>query len=799
MAWFDFRVGWRALARRPLQAVTMLAGLAVALAAAFLLLGFVHYSFSYDSTVPDNRNVYVFKHRLNLLAQPQWVEQMPLPAYEVLANSGLPLTLCSVLPHRETLQLGGTWRDITFTEVSDTFPALFGVRATEGDLAAVLARPDGLALTPAGALALFGTANALGRTVRVSGAALRVLALLPEPPPNTTVTYMALVGTKTALWAPGGRDRMRKEWMALAGKLFVKMGPGVQPEAARALMQREAERVTAQLVGADTVRRLGTVVEVGITPLADAYFDTSVAAFHGGPRAAKAGVLALAALAVLILVLAATNYVNLATLRVLERAREIAIRKTLGAGTGRLATQFMTESVVAALAATAAGLLLAWLLLPVFAGLMDRPLAAVLSPATVLAAVALGLAVGLVCGIWPARLALRVLPGQALSGRAGSEPGGAWLRRALTVFQFAAAIALCALALAIGWQARYAAQADPGFALDDYHVLRMPEAAPKETKLAFRAALARVPDVAGATTIDQAFGDPAIPMSAAFRREGGDERRIDMVMAGPQFFATTRVKPLAGRTFDAARPALPQARDVMLNESAALALGFASGAAAVGQAIGGPAEGPLRIVGIVPPLRHKDLRQAPRPLVYMVDQGDANVLLMRSALGAEALENGLAPLWRHYFPGHPLAVRPARAAFEDSGADDRRAARLLTLGCLVATGIAASGIYALAAAGVRKRGREIVLRKLHGASRGAIALLVGTEFALLLLAAGALALPPSALAIARYLAGFSSASTATWWALPAALALGALVALAATLRHALTALRLSPAAALRQG
>ncbi len=804
----DFRIGWRVLARHPLHTAAMVLGLAVGLAAAFLLLAFVHYSFSYDSDVPDNRNVHVFKHRLGLLAQPEWIEQMPLPAHDVLAGSGLPLILCMVMPHRETLTVDGKPRELEFTEVSATFPAMFGVSASSGDLAATLARPDGLALTPRGVeevlgIALSSPAAVLGRTVEVNGRVLRVLALLPEPPSNTTMPYLALVGEGTVLWKPGERERQRHNWLALAGKLYAR-APGVQPEAMAASVQQVANRVVAAHVGADAMRRVGgTMVEVAATPVAEAYFDTDVAVFHGGVRASKARVLALAALALLILALAATNYVNLATVRVLARGREIAVRKTLGAGAGRLATQFVAESVAVALAATSLGLLLAWLLLPVFSDLMDRPLAAFLSPASLLAALALGMATGAVCGIWPARIALRVLPARALAGRAAGEPpGSAWLRRALTVFQFAAAISLCALALAIGAQARFAARADPGFALDEFVLLHIRQEATGATRQAFQAALERVPGIRGVTAIDLPFGHPMVRSSTAFRGPSGVEQRLEITAVGPNFFDVTGIAPLAGTGFDAGRRVqdrMPEQRDVILNEAAARALGFAPATAAVGGAIALGAGVSLRVAGIAPPLQHKGLRQPSRAMVYMVEQGNANVFMVRTGIAADMLEKELAPLLQRYFPGPPVRVQPARAVFEEGSADDWRIARLLTLGAAVATGIAAFGIYVLAAGSVQRRGREIALRKLHGAGGRAIGLLVGTEFALLLLAAAALALPPAGMAIAHYLAGFTAITAHAWWALPGALLLGALTALGATLRHALAAMRVAPATALRQG
>ncbi|GGY44575.1 hypothetical protein GCM10007387_28140 [Pseudoduganella albidiflava] len=795
----DFRIGWRVLARQPLHTAAMLLGLAVGLAAAFLLLGFVHYSFSYDSAVPDNRNVYVYKHKLKLLAEPQWIEQMPLPAADVMVKSGLPLTLCNVVPHKKTVKVDGKPREIEFSEVSATFPAMFGVRAVEGDLPATLARPDGLALTPRGARELFGTTAVLGRTLDVDGRMLRVSALLPEPQPNTTLPYVALVGEGTVLWKPGERERERHNWMALAGKLYARAS-GVTPQALAAPMQLEANRVVAAMVGEEAMRKVGgTMVDVAVTPLADAYFDTDVAVFHGGPRASKARVLALAGLALLILALAATNYVNLATLRVLARGREIAVRKTLGASAGRLATQFLAESAAMALAATGLGLLLAWLLLPMFSELIDRPLAAFLSPASLLAALAIGLATGLACGIWPARMALRVLPARALAGRANSEPAGsAWLRRALTVFQFAAAISLCALALAIGWQARFAAQANPGFAVDEFMLLHLRQEASADTRQAFREALERVPGIAGATAIDLPFGYPMVRNSTAFRGPSGVEQRFEMSLVSPNFFAVTGIVPVAGSGFDGTRPAAAQQDDIILNGAAARALGFASEAAAVGQVVTMGSKA-LRVAGIAPPLRHKGSRYPVTAMVYTVEQANANLVMLRTRLDVGTLEKTLAPLMARYFPGPSVWVQPARAVYENGSADDWRIARLLTLGTAVTTGIAAFGIYVLAAGSVQRRGREIALRKLHGAGGRAIGLLVGTEFALLLLAAAALALPPAGFAIAHYLAGFAEVTAYAWWALPAALLIGALTALGATLRHALVAMRVTPVAALRQG
>jgi putative ABC transport system permease protein len=170
------------------------------------------------------------------------------------------------------------------------------------------------------------------------------------------------------------------------------------------------------------------------------------------------------ALAILVLTLAAVNYVNLATIRLIRRQREIAMRKVLGASNGRLALQFGTESLLVSMLATAAGLILACPALPVFSQLMNRDLGSVLSLENVVSALGLGVALGLVTAIYPAWIALGVRSSLMLVGRPDAEsPRSKHLRQALSVLQVAAAMGLASFTLAIFWQARFAIDASPGF------------------------------------------------------------------------------------------------------------------------------------------------------------------------------------------------------------------------------------------------------------------------------------------------------------------------------------------------
>jgi putative ABC transport system permease protein len=172
---------------------------------------------------------------------------------------------------------------------------------------------------------------------------------------------------------------------------------------------------------------------------------------------------------------------------------------------------------------------------------------------------------------------------------------------------------------------------------------------------------------------------------------------------------------------------------------------------------------------------------------------------VRCSGDVDAVRRAILALWPRYFPNEGLDVVRTSALMADIFyADDLRLAKLLAASSAIATAIAAFGIYVLAAYSVRRREKEIVLRKLYGAGGAAIAQLVAREFAALVGAGALLGLPFAWVAIQRWMAGFTERAPIGAWTLVAALLVAGAVALVATLRHALAAMRIRPAAALRE-
>jgi putative ABC transport system permease protein len=794
----DFRIGWRLLLRHPLNTAVELLGLAAGFAVCFVLLAFVQYSFSYDRDVPQREQVYVIKHRLNFIPQPQWLEYTPFALRSVALNSGLPLQASIWWPTQAAMTQEGAVRMVDITAVDPVFEDIAGLRAVEGDLRQALSQPDGVALTRQAALQWFGRADVVGRSAVISGQTLQVRAILPDRPSNSTMQFGALVGIGSTLWTEQEWQQVLSNWMGINGRIYVKTSVA-SPTLQAALQAAIDTAPWASLATPEMKTALGErkMVDIALGPLADAYFDRSVANTMGsGPRGDMRMVLALGAAGLLILLLAVVNYINLATVRAVRRQREIAVRRVMGATTRQLLTQFMAEAMLLSIAAAALGVLLAWLLLPLASGLLQRQLEGVFTPAAIAACLAFGALVGAAAGMYPGWLARGVDMRATLAQRSGETAGGAWLRRALTAVQFSAAIGMGSVALAVLWQTQFAAAASPGFDPAPLLVVDMPIALDQPPADALRDALAQLPGVAAVTNSRNVPGRDShtgTRASQTVRHVDGSSVAMPVQMVGADFFKVYGVQALAGRTFDV-REKQAGEESVVLNPAAVSALGFASAQQAVGQRINGSQ---LRVVGVVPDLRWDTLREPVRPILYEVRR-DNGLFTLRLSGARDVVEPAIAAVWQRYFPAQPAVIRSAASFYAMAYADDVRLAQLLACATLVVLLLAAFGIYVLAAHSVQQRSREIVLRKLHGAGRLAVGGMVLREFAGLVGAGALVGLPLAWLGMQRYLAGFIERAPGGVWTIAAALVVAGAVALGSTLRHTLAAVRIRPALALRE-
>ena len=814
----DFRIGLRVLAKDPVYSLVSILGLGVGLAVCLLLLGYARYCWQYNAYIPDADNVYIVKQRNNLeLGTPSY-DQAPLLLLAAARTApGVTNAGAYVAWFPLTAELNGQLRKLKSLTVLPGFAELMGLRVIKGDLNEALSRPDGIAITQDTAIRLFGTSDVLGRTLQLrlstvdeNRSTARIAAILRDPPANTTIPFETLNGPNLSLVPQTMRGQLlgESDWL---GYLLVRVRPGTSLAAVTEVLQHAVDDApNARTIPPEMKERLGNrkVMDIKLGRLRDAYFDREVTNNFTSltvDRGNSTVVTGLVALAILILTLAAVNYVNLATIRLIRRQREIAMRKVLGASNGRLALQFVTESLLVSMLATATGFVMAGLALPVFSQLMNRDLDTMLSLQNVGTALGLGVALGLVTAIYPAWMALGVRSSLMLVGRPDAEsPRSKHLRQALSVLQVAAAMGMAGFTLAIFWQARFAIDASPGFDPSALLVVDLPAGVTaRDEKRGLLAELSQQPGVAGIAISGDPVGRSKQSWSTEIKREGGDAVTIDVKSVSANFFEEYGIKPVVGRLFDSKIDHEDNSVPIVINAIATRQLGFASPEQAVGQTLlfrsmanGTPALITKRIVGIAPEIRFYSLREAPGAIAYELWSNSATLTVRASGSIADA-ERAAQLVWPKYFPNSVLEMKPAKEIYAANYADDARLAKLLALSTAIAMIIAAFGVYVLAADAVQRRTKEIALRKLFGTRRRDIGKLVAKEIGAVILLSAVLALPLAAIAIARYLATYTERTPLAFWALAFALLVSLTTAAIAGARQAWIAMTLKPAAALR--
>jgi len=745
----NLRLAWRLLAREPVYSAVAVLGLAVALAACFLLFGLVRYAWSYNGALQGAGGIYVVKERRNMFPRPDWVEKGPPLLAARAKAAGLVSDSTDGRSEQLAARIGERLVQLRLTVVEPNYLAFFGIRALAGDADAALA------------LRLFGTADALGKVLTVGGAPFVVRAVIADLPANTSPDFGALLGKGVHSWDPPPTTTLGA-W-SRGARLYLRPAPGVGPAQLEAALERiVATERDASLPASLTDGRPKPLTSIAVTALSRVYFDADLLAGRAGERyGSPAAIAGLGLLGLLILALAAVNYINLAAVRTAARRREIAVRKALGISGIGLAGQFVAESLLVGASSTLLGALLAWLTLPLFSELVGRPLAGSYGLAGWALMAAIGLGTGLLSGVR--------------------------LRRVLTVAQFAAAIGLVTASMSVWWQASYASAADPGFDPSPQLVLALPGKPGSAAAHAFKAELVRSPMIEGAVAMAEAIGRDEVTIIRNVTLRDGTRLPIEGKEVGANFFQVLGLRPLAGRLF-----AREGEDGVVLNARAVQALGFASPEAAVGQIV----DGKLRVIGVAPDLRFTTLRQKPGPIIYAQNE-DGTVLTVRVRGPLPAARAFIEALWARHFPNDLPDIETATSVFAHNYADDLRQARVLALASVVATALACFGIYVLASYTIRRRAREFVLRKLHGATARHIGLLVAREWLGLLGLGALLALAPAWLWTERYLAGFVERAPMGWWPLVLACAGVGLVGLAGCARQALAAMRVSPALALR--
>ena len=679
-----------------------------------------------------------------------------------------------------------------FFEILD-FPAV------AGDPVAALGRPEGAVVTASAARRLFGDADPIGRTfateARRDTQRVAVAAVVADPPRTSSVTFDVVLSSLALPEDQRAPDSWGMwQWMTLA-----RLAPGASV--------------------ADLDRQLAEISEVhsggpdsGDGPL---YLATALPDYHLSDLSRHGGFvgdprfLALfSAAAGLVLLLGLINYVNLATARAARRAREIGVRKALGAGRTAVAGQFLVEAVVLTVLSALAALVLAALLIPAFNAGFETELALADLDAPFLAA-GLGFAVlvGLAAGAYPAAVLARFAPGVVLRGgssRAG-RPSRNVLRRALVAVQFAVAIGLVAGTAVVLQQIAFTSSTDLGLEQDG--VVAVPLKPGRGPAVGWQAALdavRQVPSVAAATAAtdypSRVWTRYTVPLNEGASDDGlqsmDDYIAVAPISAEPGYLDVLGIDLVAGRD-------VADDSEVLVNEAFADKKGWASAADALGREV--TTHEKQRVVGVVRDFAIGSVRKEIEPVTisqnvpfHEEDAQSYDYVVARLAPGEVAAGMaGLRQAWAGLGTEQPFEPEFLDDALAEMYDADRRLAGVLGGFAVVALLVACLGLVGLAAYTAQRRTKEIGVRRALGATVGQIVALLSREYAALVAVGAAVAVPLAVVLLGRWLDGFAYHVDLGPGLFLAAIALTLALALAVVGVQAARAARVPPTTALR--
>ncbi len=775
MMWRNYlTVGVRALAKSRTYAFINIFGLAIGMAACLLILLYVRYEVSYDRWIPEAERIYQVQswYKSRETGQEAQLQMTPYAAGKSLRGDFPQIEQEVYVSDNDPV----FYRDGQATSTEDylwvdgNFLDVVPLPLVRGG-ANALAQVNSAVLTQSEARRRFGTDDIVGRTLTLitRGVArdFRITGILRDMPRNSHFRINSLIRLDFVAYNSDVPQALEC-WGCQNGWVYIKLRPGADANQIRAGLQAWEDRRIPDENAGEARFNAGDDQDWHIVNVQDVHLGRA----QGGQMAPgndRTTIITFSIVALLILGMAVVNFTNLATARASQRAREVALRKALGASRRQLIVQFIGESIIVAVVAMLIALALVELLLPSLAGFLEADLSVSYFGAEgiVLPVLLLVVVVGILSGLYPAFFLSRFEPATVLKANKSSSetPGTGRMRSVLVVAQFAVSIGLIICTAVIYGQTVYARTLDPGY--DRSNILQIDELSryqllDKGETLAER--MRRVPGV-------QAVGRTTIGVATDNNNNTGvmvpgnpEPLNIGFYTVDEGYLAAMGMQMLAGRWFDERRPmddmTLPyppqpaaeralaaRGANIVINELAARRMGFRNPAQAVGRTFRAALVDneiglvPVTVIGVVRDARFRSIKLPLDPIIFQnANQGHTHLILRFSGNPAE-VRAGAERVWKSVTTEVPFT-----AEFSDDiigelyEAEDARAKTFAAF-ALLAIIVACLGLFGLAAFTAERRTKEIGIRKVLGARTRDIVRLLAWQFSKPIIIANLIAWP----------------------------------------------------------
>ncbi|MFD2935912.1 ABC transporter permease [Spirosoma flavum] len=812
------KIALRTLRKNRVFSLINIAGLALGIAAFVLILEYVAYERSVNGFHKNLPTLY------RVLTQTRegdiWTDMAP--ALAPLAKQEFPEVrdFCRVGEHSangiisfadgQDSRSQQSFRESKVAYADASFFTLFTFPLVQGTAATALIQPNSVALSQTQAQKYFGDKKPLGKTLTLNnqfGKTLyTVTAVYADMPKNSDLIFDAVFSLQT-LANPANLNG--NDWARLDSFDGSYLTTFLQLPAEQSGEQANYRALADKFNALKKKRTPKDESLFMIQPATDMHLAASLSDPY--PTSGSLGfVYLLSGIAGLILLIAWFNYVNLSTAGALKRAKEVGVRKVIGAGPGQLIGQFLGESLLLNIVGFGSALILVAALQGTFNKFVQKELSigVLNTDGFWLAGLALLIVGALASGGYVAFALTSFQPIQTLKGAVQAGKGG-WLRKTLVVAQFSASVALVIATMVLYRQLQYMQDKDLGVRLAQRVVIRGPQIgdgpfAPRTSMLEDQ--LAQLPYVKSfcQTTIvpGNFYNFTANGITKQNPRPNDDKKGYSMGIIDDRFLKTYEIGLVAGRNFTVREAELgwEKSGKLMINETAARQLGFASAEKAAGQIINWGQ--PYEIVGVVKDYHHQGLQRAIDPVIFMPRRSvsDLTVQLTTDPGQGGRIQDKIAELERLYkasYPGNPFEFFFADENYNKQYQSEQQYGQVFTIASALAIFIACLGLFGLAAFTTEQRTKEIGVRKVLGASVASIVTLLSRDFLKLVLISIVIASPIAWFAMNRWLQNFEYKVTISWWvfALAGLLAIG--IALLTVSFQSIKAALMNPVKSLR--
>jgi putative ABC transport system permease protein len=804
------RLAWRGLIKRKGYSALNILGLAIGITCCLLIFQYVAFERSYDNFQQNTGRIVRLRLDAWQKGKLAWQSATVYPAIAPAMKKEFPEVenYCRLIDANFLLANDRNQNKIRETKGYYADPAaldMLGVRLIEGNPATALDGPYKIVLSEATAKKYFGQEDPLGKRLTVKEGdriSLEVTGVFREYPANSHLILHHLISytTQDAEIAKGGDSTRPAEtaWGWYDFYAYVQLKPGTDWHQLQAKMPAFCDR---HLNNLDWRKKNNIKNELFLIPLTDIHLysnSNQEAEVNGNGK--SVGFLFL--ISFFIIVIAWVNYTNLATARSLERAKEVGVRKVLGAARRDLIIQFLAESLLLNVIALAIALVAAILLTRPFNSLIGSEGSSFSLPTDyTLLFLGLFFTGTLLSGIYPAFVLSGYHPIVVLKGLFKNTSRGLILRKGLIIGQFTVSVILITGTILVYQQVQYMRRQQLGVNINQTLVLQAAtspqDSVYRNVLQPFKASLMQQSSVKSVAASSNVMGQEIYWTNSIIRVGDNAKAAVTLYHLGIDydFLPAYDLHPVAGRNFSKSFSTDDKA--VLVNEKAADLLGFKDAAAAIGGKLK-RGNDTLHIVGVVPNFHQQGLQKAVDPMLILLRPEIRSYYSVKiSTDQVQQTIAGIEKTWNRYFPEDPFNYFFLDESFNEQYKADTRFGAVFGLFAALAILIACFGLLGLSAYNVLQRTKEIGVRKVLGATERSLVFLLSREFLYLVLLSLVIAIPVTWLVMHNWLQDFAYRISIEWWVFLLGGALALLIALATVGFQALRAAAANPVKSLR--